>query len=57
MTDEQKLVEIWNLAFEYADIDGAHHKQFALVEILKIVDEKMFKRYGKDIEPGIEEKF
>lgn len=36
MTDAEKLAEILELAISYAGVDGSHHKQYALVEIVKV---------------------
>lgn len=37
MTDEEKLEMIFDLAVSYAGVDGSHHKQYALVEIAKVI--------------------
>jgi dissimilatory sulfite reductase (desulfoviridin) alpha/beta subunit len=37
MTDKEKLEEILDLAASYAGVEGGHHKQYALVEIVKVV--------------------
>lgn len=37
MTDAEKLDMIFDLAASYAGVDGDQHKQYALVEIAKLI--------------------
>lgn len=54
MTDEEKLNEIFELAASYAGVDGSHHKQYALVEIAKIIKGDDFEAWYDDF-LGIDE--
>lgn len=48
MTDLEKLEEILELAVGYAGIDSSHRKQFALVQIVKIIMGDNFDSWYED---------
>lgn len=48
MTDEEKLSKILDLAASYAGVDGSHHKQHALVEIVKLIKGDDFDSWYED---------
>lgn len=49
LTEEQiKLIEIKNLIFQYAGIDGAHHKQWLITEIAKIIAGDNYEQFVKE---------
>ena len=51
MTKEEKLDKIRDIALDYAYCDWWHHKQYALVEILKIIEsEKYLSKHFPDID-------
>ena len=48
MTNEEKLEMIFELASSYAGVDGAHHKQYALVEIAKLIKSDDFEDWYEE---------
>ena len=51
-SDEQKLMEVEDLIFRYAGIDGGHHKQWLIDQIIKAIKGSDYEEWIKTWESG-----
>lgn len=53
-TPEKRVDEALNCAFNYAGIDGAHHKDYCIDQMVRALTGDKYRQWAKDFEAGVD---